>query len=398
MSEHLSGDDLKLLSELGVESATASSAAHSAHKQRIIAGFEEIERFVAQKGHLPQHGEERAIFERLYAVRLDRMRTLDECRELLTPLDTGGILNGSNSPKPQAPELSDEELLASLEGETVDDTDLTQLTHVRSRAEIKAAEEIAQRVACPDFAIFKPLFQEVQGQLESGERQSVKYKDNAEIRQGDWFIVEGQKAFVAEMGEPFISDYGRPDRRLRVIYDNATQSNLLLRSLQRALNKDKASRRITEPGASQNLSLFADDNSAGDLSSGTIYVLRSQSEHPFIAQHRSLIHKIGVTGSDVQSRIANAGQDPTFLLADVDVAATFQLTNIQRHKLEALLHKFFGAVRLDMELIDRFDAPVKPKEWFMVPLKAIEEAVEKINDGTLDQFRYDKEIAGLRSL
>lgn len=398
MSEHLSGDDLKLLSELGVESATASSAAHSAHKQRIIAGFEEIERFVAQKGHLPQHGEERAIFERLYAVRLDRMRTLDECRELLTPLDTGGILNGSNSPKPQAPELSDEELLASLEGETVDDTDLTQLTHVRSRAEIKAAEEIAQRVACPDFAIFKPLFQEVQGQLESGERQSVKYKDNAEIRQGDWFIVEGQKAFVAEMGEPFISDYGRPDRRLRVIYDNATQSNLLLRSLQRALNKDKASRRITEPGASQNLSLFADDNSEGDLSSGTIYVLRSQSEHPFIAQHRSLIHKIGVTGSDVQSRIANAGQDPTFLLADVDVAATFQLTNIQRHKLEALLHKFFGAVRLDMELIDRFDAPVKPKEWFMVPLKAIEEAVEKINDGTLDQFRYDKEIAGLRSL
>lgn len=403
MPERLTAEDLDLLGELGIESAPAPSDARSAREQRIIAGFEEIERFVAAQGRLPQHGENRDIFERLYAVRLDRMRELDECRELLVPLDTRSLLNGTTAGS--AHELSDAELLASLgvEVEAVGETDVTRLVHVRSRAEVKAAEEVAQRAACPDFDLFKPLFAFVQRELESGERQSVKYKDNAEIQQGDWFIVEGQKALVAEMGEPFISDYGRFDRRLRVIYDNATQSDLLLRSLQRALNRDKASRRITEPDTARNLSLFADDAgdapaNSGEIASGTIYVLRSLSSHPFIAEHRSLIHKIGVTGGDAQSRIAGAEQDPTFLLADVEIVATFQLANINRHKLEALLHKFFGGARLDMELVDRFETPVKPREWFFVPLQVIAQVVEKINDGTLDGFRYDLETASLRPL
>lgn len=413
MSEQLSEEYLTLLGELGVESKAPPPTTYSAREQRIIAGFEEIVRFVAQHGRRPQHGEDCGVFERLYAVRLERLRASTECRELLTPLDVHGLLNGNDSPTPTELELSDEELLASLGIGPAAKGDLTELVHVRSRAEIKAAEEVAQRAPCPEFGIFKPLFQEVQRQLESGERQSVKYKDNAEIRQGDWFIVEGQKALVAEMGEPFISDYGRPDRRLRVIYDNATQSDLLLRSLQRALNRDKASRRIMAPDTPQNLSLFESGvgdacatSAPGDAASadsdetvsGTIYVLRSQSEHPFIAQHRSLIHKIGVTGGDLGNRIAGARQDPTFLLADVEVVATFQLTHINRHKLEALLHKFFSNVRLDMELIDRFDTPVRPKEWFLVPLQVIEQVVEKINDGTLDQFRYDVETAGLKPL
>ncbi len=401
MAKRITDEDLELLGDLGVETTATSSDARSAREQRIIAGFEEIERFVIEQGRLPEHGENRDIFERLYAVRLDRIRESSECREVLSSLDTHGLLNSSINIQTQ--ELSDEELLASLGVDSVGESDLTRLVHVRSQSEIKAAEEVAQRTACPDFDTFKPLFAQVQSELESGERQSVKYKDNAEIRQGDWFILDGQKALVAEMGEPFISDYGRPDRRLRVIYDNATQSDLLLRSLQRALNKDKVSRRITEPGAPQNLSLFEDnasdvpaDSSGAD--SGTIYVLRSQSGHPFIAEHRSIIHKIGVTGGDVQSRIANAKLDPTFLLAEVEIVATFQLQNINRQKLEALLHKFLGNVRLDMELKDRFDLPVKPREWFFIPFNVIEQIIEKINDGTLNQFYYDAETASLRPL
>jgi len=195
------------------------------------------------------------------------------------------------------------------------------------------------------------------------------------------------------MGEPFVSDYGRQDRRLRVIYDNATESDLLLRSLQRALNKDKASRRITTPDLGP---LFSQDEDEDDIQTGYIYVLRSQSDDPFIAQHRDIIHKIGVTGGDVKKRVANAKKDPTYLLADVDIVATFKLVNINRTKLEALLHKFFDPARLDVELQDRFGIPVKPKEWFFVPLGAIEESIEKIQDGTLDQFRYDPESASLK--
>jgi T5orf172 domain len=230
--------------------------------------------------------------------------------------------------------------------------------------------------------------------LKAGARQTLKYQDNAQINQGDLFIINGQKTLVAEMGEPFITDSGLPNCRLRVIYDNGTEGDYLLRSLQRALNKDKASRRITNPDLGS-LPLFSQVETADDLPTGYIYVLRSQSDHPIIAENRSVIHKIGVTGGDVKSRVVNAKKDPTYLLADVEIVATFKLANINRKKLEALLHRVFYSARLELALPDRFGIPVQPREWFFVPIEAIEEVIEKITEGTIDQFRYDVETASL---
>jgi len=382
----------ELRSELDDFAQPKKSSGRSPTEERVIAGFEEIERFVEEQGRLPQHGEDRDIFERLYAVRLDRLRESKEWREVLRPLDFRGLLDADNDIGLATEDLTDEELLASLGIETALENDITHLVHVRSRREIKAAEEVAQRTPCPDFDDFKPIFDQVQRQLEIGERQTLKYQDNAAVNQGDLFILDGQKVIVAEMGDPFVSDYGRQDRRLRVIYDNATESDLLLRSLQRALNKDKASRRITNPDFGP---LFSHVETADDLPTGYIYVLRSKSDHPFIAQNRSVIHKIGVTGGDVKSRVANAKKDPTYLLADVEIVATFKLANINRKKLEALLHKVFDSARLELVLPDRFGIPVKPREWFLVPLEVIEEVIEKIKEGTIDQFRYDPKSASL---
>jgi hypothetical protein len=393
MPDRITDEDLELLGELEADVTPNQSNVRSAREQRIIAGFEEIERFVREHGRPPQHGEQRPIFERLYAVRLDRLRASEECRQILQPLDSHGLLaSGEPDSLSIAADLNDEEILASLGIDPSAEHDVTQLVHVRSRAEIKAAEEIAQRTVCEDFDLFKPIFEEVQRQLASGERQTVKYQHNAEVRQGQLFILDGQKVLVAEMGDLFVSDYGRPDRRLRVVYDNATESDLLLRSLQRALNKDKASRRITEPDFGP---LFSDIPSVEDIPTGSIYVLRSRSNHPFIAANRTVIHKIGVTGGDVQSRIANAKHDPTYLLADVEVVATFKLANINRKKLEAFIQQFFNNARLDLELQDRFGTAVKPQEWFLVPLEVIEETIEKIMAGTINQFRYNRETASL---
>jgi hypothetical protein len=395
MPKYTTDEDLDLLSELGVDTEPDRVSQRSAREERIIAGFEEIERFVAAQGRLPQHGEDRDIFERLYAVRLDRLRESAECRTILEPLDTGGILNASADPLPPGAELDDETLLDALGVNATAENDLTQLTHVRSRREIKAAEEIAQRTPCPDFERFKPMFEQVQRDLNRGARQTIKYQDNAQINPGDLFILNGQKTLVAEMDKLFVTDSGLPNCRLRVIYDNGTESDYLLRSLQRALNKDKASRRITNPDLGS-LPLFSSYiEAADDLPTGYIYVVRSQSDHPFIAQNRSVIHKIGVTGGDVNSRIANAKKDPTYLLADVEIVATFKLANINRSKLEAILHKFFCNARLDLELPDRFGIAVQPREWFLVPLEIIEEVVEKIKVGTLDRYRYDRETARL---
>jgi hypothetical protein len=200
-------------------------------------------------------------------------------------------------------------------------------------------------------------------------------------------------AYVAEMGEMLLTDQGRSDARLRLIFDNGTESSMLMRSLQRALNGDDAGRRITESSAGP---LFGAEVGNDDQASGIIYVLRSKSDHPVVAANRDVIHKIGVTNVSVKQRIAGARLQPTFLMADVEVVATYELFNINRTKLEKLLHRVFAAAQLDIEIKDRFGKPSVPREWFLVPLKAVNDAVERLKDGTLTKYVYDPEVAALK--
>jgi len=141
--------------------------------------------------------------------------------------------------------------------------------------------------------------------------------------------------------------------------------------------------------------LFADRNEDGDEASGIVYVLRSKSDHPTVAAHRDVLHKIGVTGGDLTRRIANARLDPTFLMADVEIVATYELYNINRTKLETLVHRIFGSARLDIEIKDRFGQPVIPREWFLIPLFVIDEAVQRLKDGTITSYTYDPKSASL---
>lgn len=389
MSKTFTDDDDALLTELGVEVETKTQGSHTPREERIIAGFEDIQRFVDEHGRVPQHGEDRDIFERLYAVRLDRLRALEECRTLLEPLDRQGLLTGAAAD--HGDDMDDETLLAEL-GVDADSAGITELKHVRSFAEKRAAEEIANRTKCEDFDQFKSLFLQVQQQLDTGVRQTRPFELKAEIRIGAWFIVGGQKAYVAEMDDIFTNEQGRTDARLRVIFDNGTESNMLMRSLQRALNKDDAGRRITDPSAGP---LFTGDAEADDMASGTIYVLRSKSDHPLIRDNREIVHKIGVTNMTVEQRIAGAHLQPTFLMAGVDVVATYTLVNINRSKFEKLIHRIFGRAQLEIEIQDRFGNPVVPREWFLVPLPVIDEAVEKIRDGSITSYSYDPKQARL---
>ncbi|MHB0777094.1 GIY-YIG nuclease family protein [Halomonas sp. WWR20] len=367
---------------------------HSAREERIIAGFEEIQRFVDQHGRIPQHGEDKDIFERLYAVRLGRIRALEECRTLVTPLDHQGLLDGDYAIEAKSVEtMDDDALIAELAG-AAGAPELTELRHVRSSAEKRAAEEVAHRERCEDFETFKPLFEQVDSELKSGLRTTRPFAKNATIEVSQWFILDGQTAYVADEGEEFDSPQGKKDARLRVIFSNGTENNLLRLSLVRALYKDEASRRITEPDAGP---LFSETWEEGDIESGTIYVLRSLSEHPFVAEHRELIHKIGVTGGKVETRIANAAHDATYLLADVEVVATYKLAGINRRKLEALFHRIFAPAQLELTIQDRFGHPVKPREWFLVPFHVIDEAVQRIRDGSITGTRYDPAAAMLIS-
>lgn len=386
-------EDDALLEELGVEVEAKATGGHTPREERIIAGFEEIQRFIDEHGRPPQHGEDRDIFERLYAVRLDRLRSLTECRTLLGPMDRQGLLEGAEAaPVRAGDDLDDNALLEAL-GVDGSSEGITDLQHVRSTAEKKAAEEIGTRKKCEDFEEFKPMFIEVKKDLDTGIRQTRPFQTMAEIQKGQWFIVGGQIAYVAEVGEEFVTEYDRRDSRLRVIYDNGTESDVLLRSLQRALHRDDAGRRITDV---EHGPLFSGEIEEGDETSGTIYVLRSKSNNPMVAANREIVHKIGVTGGSVERRIENAKLDPTFLMADVDIVATYKLCNINRARLENLIQRIFDPVRLNIEIKDRFGNPVVPREWFLVPLFVIDEAVSRIKDGTITDYQYDPGSASLK--
>ncbi len=386
--------DSELLAELGATIEPVKAGKHTADEERIIAAFEEIQHFVEQYGRLPQHGETRDIFERLYAVRLDRLRSLPSARELLATLDSQGILDDLfASSKPEIDNLGDDELLAELGVMEEQEDDIRILRHVSQREERRAAEEIANRVRCENFENYQSLFEEVEHALKTGVRQTQPFGKNAKIEIGDFFILGGQIAYVAECGASFKTSNREKDARLRVIYSNGTESNLLLRSLQRALYKDSAGRRLTPASAAG--PLFSEQWNENDIKSGTIYVLRSLSDHPFVAEHRDLVHKIGVTSGKVERRIANAVNDPTYLLANVEVVASYKLAEINRTKLEKLFHRIFASAQIDLTIYDRFGHPVHPQEWFLVPLQVIDDVVRHISDGSIINMIYDHKKARL---
>lgn len=391
MAKAFTDEDDELLAELGVEVETARPSSRTPREERIIAGFEDIQRFVDEHDRAPQHGEDRDIFERLYAVRLDRIRALEECRALVAPLDRQGLLSGIAIDK-VADELDDDALLDAL-GVDGDQTGITKLKHVRSAADKESPDEIAERVPCADFEKYRPLFRAVQADLDAGIREARPYGRDTEVAPGQFFILGGQKAYIDSLGPEFETKEGRTNRRMRVIFDNGVETNALLRSFQRALYKDENhGRRITDPNIGP---LFGDQPGDADLASGLIYVLRSKSTDPKIASYRDVLHKIGVTGGDLKARLSNAAKDPTFLMAEVEVVATYLLFNISRTRLERLIHRVFGSAQLNVEITDRFGDPIVPREWFLVPLSAIDEAIARIKDGTIAHYEYDSAQARL---
>ena len=390
----LEGDEL--LAALGVEPEQPEAGGYTPRQERILAGFEDVVRFHEASGRAPQHGQHLDIFERLYAVRLDQLRKLPEDDlALLRPLDPSGLLAESVDTVKPAESLSDDELLAALAGE--DPGDIGTLVHVQSpeaKRETEAAEYVAERVRCEDFDLYRPLFEAAELDLAAGRRVTKPFEKDASIEQGDFFILSGQMVYVAAMGETFRTPNSEIQGRLRVIYSNGTESNILLRSLQRALyEKDRNGRRVTTPDLGP---LFGDTMEPDDIASGTIYVLRSLSKQPEVAAMRDVLHKIGVTGGRVEDRIAHAERDATYLLAPVEIVATWQLANIHRFRFEQTIHRVFASAQLGLAVPDRFGMAVEPREWFIVPLPVIDEVMKRIQDGTITGLIYDTSLGALR--
>lgn len=325
-------------------------------------------------------------------VDADRNRLLGHGHAIAAAADEALIDRSQQQPDwRNDPDLED--IPESLD-DVFDDDDLdvhdavVAIRNVTPAAQRETPSHRADMYACKDFDKFSDGFAEMQAKLDDGQRPVRAIQDNVEItvREGDYFIHRGLLVYVAEKTE-LSRRGGKPDHRLRIIFSNGMENDPLASSFRKALAADKTARLIERPGFGRLDPVWEDD---AMTVTGTVYVARSLSQDPEVAEVRHILHKVGVTSQNVRRRIADAKNDPTFLMAPVEIIATYELHNLERTKVEELLHRFFDAARPQgLSISDRFGKTVHPREWFYVLPEHISTAVGLIKDKQLHLFRFD---------
>lgn len=398
-------DELGLLANL----KPVTSAAGSQH-QRARQKLEDINTFIDRNNRMPGDvpAEQKiSPSEKMLQFALNGLRTDSEIAAALRPFDRHELL-GSAEPIPAPPSSLDEIIESDDELLTTSADDIFTFGHTPSPK--AKPDRKAERKTCPDFSKFKPIFDACAADLQSGRRKTMEFRKEQEIQTGEFFILNGAMIYVAEKNEPHIRG-GKANARLRLIFDNGTEGDNLLRSLAAELYKDGPAgrgRRVTAAQAGPLFKPRPDNRSSlpqindpltkhgpGFSESqnglaGQIYVVRSLSPDPEIRKLEGYLFKIGFTTGNVETRVIAAKDDPTFLLAPVHPVKTYTVYNLNTVKMENLLHRFFGDARLDIEIKDRFGKPCRPREWFLVPLEIVDEAVKKLIDGSIVHYQYDR--------
>lgn len=268
---------------------------------------------------------------------------------------------------------------------------IVNIKHVTAAAERKKTDHRADLYQCENFEAFEESFVEIQTELEAGDRgvSTIHERQEINVQEGDYFIHRGLLAYVAERTE-MSRRGGKPDQRLRIVFSNGMEYDPLMTSFRKALTTDKTARRVDRSGIGPLDERWQNDKL---ITTGTVYVARSLSKDPDIKEVSQILHKVGVTSQEVRRRVADAKNDPTFLLAPVEIVATYELKNLDRTKVETLLHRFFEPARPSKLVItDRFGHNVRPREWFYVLPEHISKAVELIKSRELHLYHYDPAV------
>lgn len=357
---------------------------------RTRGQFEEINVFIDRNGHAPGQGPEGtkiSVIERSLQARLRAYSDNSALAAELANMDRHGLLTQAEKPAPTTLDeiFADGDPLLDDPNEGIFDLRHTRGAPARS-------DMVAERETCRDFERFEPLFDKVAADLASGVRRSMRFANEQEIEAGGFFVLNGVMVYVAEVRDPHIRN-GKRNARLRLIFDNGTESQNLLRSMAAVLYKDPNGRRISDPNAGplfgSTPAAVTQPAQANDRVTGHVYVVKSLSRSPEIARLDGNLFKIGFTTGTLANRIKGVESDPTFLMAPVHLIMSYQAINLNANAFERLVHHFFDEARLDIEVKDRFGRAVRPREWFLLPLSVIEQAVPLLLDGSILRYRYD---------
>lgn len=354
----------------------APSASFRTKDERLVNTFEEINAFVEKNGRPPLLNG--GIQEHGLAARLAGFIESADKREQLLPYDKFNLLTAKYQEINSLDDIFEDNVLGIFD----DDLGLFDFNLVRRPDERASADYVAKRKPCPDFQNYEGLFKAVHADLKESKRSFVEFKQG-NLKEGAFYMHNGLLFYLEKINisqhEHYKTDGTRvrEDGRTRCVFENGTESNMLKRSVEKILYAN--GKAITELNESSNDNFERNMMQIidADQQSGYIYVLKSKSENPEIKAFKHL-YKIGFTTTTVEDRIKNATVDPTYLMAGIELVMTFKCYNMNTHKLEKLLHDYFGNSCLEIEIYDKNGFRHSPREWFTVTLSEVEEFVERI--------------------
>ncbi len=395
----LDNDPLDILKDKPNVSAVISA------DNRLKASFEAINEFIDNAGHEPEKS--RDINERRLFSRLEGLRESPEKAAQLLDLDKHNLLQNVEAPEPFIIESVDDVLDADplgLLGAIKDDTevdifDLKNLPSI-SRA---STDFTAKRKPCKNFKNYQDQLITVQTEIKDNKRKLSHFSDKGDaIVEGNYYILGGillylECIYFDSEEESKRKSGHKKDGRTRCIFENGTESNMLYRSLAKALYHGGKIVSQTEEQINstfqENLAIIKKE----DELAGTIYILKSSSEKANI-QNLQHLYKVGFSTTTVEKCIANAVNEATYLMSAVSIVAEFDAYNINPQKFEKLLHRFFAEVCLDIKVTDHNGKIHQPREGFIATLDVIKWAIELIVSRQIQHYQYHtalKEIVAI---
>lgn len=378
--------------DLGITKVKAKTKAPTAD-EHLVAKFQEINDFFRANQRLPENNMAN-ISELMLFKRLESIRGNDKQCHALVDFDEFNLLplthEVSEVAEPKAQYKPESKVINSIDDIFNDDDfgllgepedSIFKIKHVKKS--LTMPKTVARREKCENFDEYEGLFKECHAKIQSGYLELTKFVGEQQIQKGEFFVLNGVMCYVSEMGEREKKG-GKVNARLHLIFENGTESNMLLRSLATELYKDESGRRVIPSDVDFELN-------EDDKSTGFIYVLSSESEDLRIKSIPNLF-KIGYATTPVAKRIANAKNEPTYLMAPVNVVAEYECYNMNTQKFENLIHTVFKDVCLDIEIADLSGNMCKPREWFSVPLEQINLAIQLIVTGQVINYRYNKAL------
>lgn len=385
-------DDIFNDDEFGLLDQKQSRTLLKTDQDRLLESFLEINTFYEKNGREPAAASMSEY--RLLSV-LKNFRTNDQHKTFLKEYDKFNLLGAVDNETNSLEDIFKDDTLGILE--TDSDQSIFTFNHTPKPGSRASADYTAQRQPMTDeeFKPYENLFRQVHLDLKSGKRKLTVFKNpETNLQEGKFYLLDGLLTYleISNAERTIMEEKGvgriRLEGRTLTIFENATKSNLLFRSLGKALlNNGKT---ITDNIDSTENKLLRNAGvvSEEDQKSGWIYILKSKSSKPEISQLQHLF-KIGFSATDVRTRLKNAVQESTYLFAEVEIVATYKCYNLNPRKFESLIHRVFGGSCLDIDLYDNKGHRINPREWFVVPLPAIDEAINLIISGGILSYKYD---------